>query len=200
MVKPDRDVRGFQEVLIDLGSRLKLPAFTNADGSPKYPGGYADDIVNHERAAGIGPLAGWRGEDGSNFGKGKPNPDQLQRYIENGGFHAHHLKPEQRYFKHANKDYLEWATAVGFMPSSEPVIFQLYVEPLRSASVWLVYGLTGEAAPETHRDRVARYFDPLPFGIRRRRSRAMRRQAIRCTPSPSAPCTCITRGARRMRG
>ena len=162
VVKPDRDVRGFQEVLIDLGARLKLPAFANSDGSPKYPGGYADYIVNHERAPGIGPLAGWRGEGGSNFGKGKPNPDQLQRYIESGGFHIHHLKPEQRYFKHANKDYLEWATAVGFMPSSEPVIFQLYVEPLQRFRL-AAQGLTGEAVPESHRARVARYFDPLPF-------------------------------------
>ncbi|MFO1170198.1 MAG: molybdopterin oxidoreductase family protein [Hyphomicrobiaceae bacterium] len=162
VVKANRDVRGFQEVLIDLGARLKLPAFTTADGSPRYPGGYADYIVNHERAPGIGPLAGWRGEDGSNFGKGKPNPEQLQRYIENGGFHAHHLRPEQRYFKHANKDYLEWATAVGFMPSSEPVIFQLYVEPLQRFRL-AAQGLTGEAVPETHRERVARYFDPLPF-------------------------------------
>ncbi len=162
VVKPDRDVRGFQEVLIDLGARLKLPAFTNADGTPRYPGGYADYIVNHERAPGIGPLAGWRGEDGTNFGKGKPNPDQLDRYIANGGFHMHHLRPEQRFFKHANKDYLEWATAVGFMPSSEPVIFQLYVEPMQRFRL-AAQGLTGEHVPEGHRDRVAAYFDPLPF-------------------------------------
>ncbi|MEZ5923079.1 MAG: molybdopterin oxidoreductase family protein [Hyphomicrobiaceae bacterium] len=162
VVTPDRDVRGFQEVLIDLGHRLKLPAFTSPDGSPKYPGGYADYIVNHERSPGIGPLAGWRGEDGANFGKGKPNPDQLRRYIESGGFHMHHLKPEQRFYKHANKDYLEWATAVGFMPSSEPVIFQLYVEPMQRFRL-AAEGRTGESVPEQHRARVARYFDPLPF-------------------------------------
>jgi anaerobic selenocysteine-containing dehydrogenase len=162
VVAPDRDVRGFQEVLIDLGTRLKLPAFTTAYGAPKYPGGYADYIVNHERAPGIGPLAGWRGEDGGNFGKGRPNPDQLRRYIEHGGFHIHHLRPEQRFFKHANKDYLEWATAVGFLPSSEPIVFQLYVEPMQRFRL-AAEGLTGEAVPEPHRRRVARYFDPLPF-------------------------------------
>jgi len=62
VVQPDRDVRGFQEVLIDLGARLELPHFVNDDGSPKYPGGYRDYIVNHQRKPGIGPLAGWRGE------------------------------------------------------------------------------------------------------------------------------------------
>src|SRR3546814_8611079 len=60
VLKPDRDVRPFQDVLIDLGSRLGLPGLTKDDGSPKFPGGYADYIVNHERAPGIGPLAGDR--------------------------------------------------------------------------------------------------------------------------------------------
>ena len=33
VVKPDRDVRPFQDVLIDLGARLGLPGLVNADGS-----------------------------------------------------------------------------------------------------------------------------------------------------------------------
>ena len=61
VVEPDRDVRPFQSVLIDLGSRIGLPGLTNEDGSAKYPGGYPDYLVNHERAPGIGSLAGWRG-------------------------------------------------------------------------------------------------------------------------------------------
>ena len=79
VVKPDRNVRGFQDVLIDLGARLKLPGFTKDDGTARYPGGYPDYIVNHERSPGIGPLAGWRGEDGKSFGVGKVNPKQLER-------------------------------------------------------------------------------------------------------------------------
>ena len=39
VVEPDRDVRPFQTVLIDLGARIGLPGLTNEDGSPKYPGG-----------------------------------------------------------------------------------------------------------------------------------------------------------------
>ncbi|MEL6375200.1 MAG: molybdopterin-dependent oxidoreductase, partial [Pseudomonadota bacterium] len=131
VVEPDREVRGFQEVLIDLGARLKLPGFVNEDGSAKYPGGYADYIVNHERAPGVGPLAGWRGENGEAYGKGAPNKDQLKRYIENGAFHHYKLPPEQRYFKHANKDYLAWAQSVGFLAHDEPLTFQLYSEPMQ---------------------------------------------------------------------
>ena len=39
VLQPDRDVRPFQSVLIDLGARLGLPGLTGEDGSPKYPGG-----------------------------------------------------------------------------------------------------------------------------------------------------------------
>lgn len=161
VVLPDRDVRGFQEVLIDLGSRLKLPAFTNEDGSPKYPGGYRDYIVNHERKPGLGPLAGFRGKDGTETGRGEPNPDQLERYIENGAFFAHHLKPEQKYFKHANIDYLDWAVDMGFRTVNLPTVFQLYCEPLQAFRL-AAQGHGERQPPEGHRDRVLKYFDPLP--------------------------------------
>jgi anaerobic selenocysteine-containing dehydrogenase len=162
VVQPDRDVRSFQEVLLDLGARLKLPGFVADDGRPKFPGGYADYIVNHERAPGIGPLAGWRGENGASFGKGAVNREQLERYIGNGCFHVHHLPPEQRFFKHANKDYLEWAKSVGFVGSTEGIIFQLYVEPLQRFRL-AAGGHGAVQPPKGHRERIARYFDPLPF-------------------------------------
>ncbi|MEC7944430.1 MAG: molybdopterin-dependent oxidoreductase, partial [Pseudomonadota bacterium] len=119
VVEPDRDVRPFQSVLLDLGARLGLPGMTNEDGSPKYPGGYPDYLVNHERAPGIGPLAGWRGEDGGSEGTGAINPKQLDRYIENGCFWSHDFPENQRYYKHANRDYLEYAAASGWIGSSD---------------------------------------------------------------------------------
>ncbi len=162
VVKPDRDVRGFQEVLIDLGARLKLPAFTNEDGTPKFPGGYADYIVNHERKPGLGPLAGFRGPKGDETGRGEPNPEQIDKYIENGAFFAHHLKPEQRYYKHANLDYLNWAVEMGFRTVNYPTIFQLYSEPIQSFR--LAAEGHGDIQPpdDDHRQRIIKYFDPLP--------------------------------------
>ncbi len=162
VVKPDRDVRPFQDVLIDLGARLKLPGFTKPDGTPRYPGGYPDYIVNHERSPGIGPLAGWRGENGDQFGAGKVNPKQLERYIENGAFHHHHLEPGQRYLKHANKGYLDWAKSVGFVGNTEPIVFQIYSETLQKFRL-AARGHGAVQPPDSHRDRVERYFDPLPF-------------------------------------
>ncbi len=162
VVQPDRDVRGFQDVLIDLGGRLKLPGFVTADGAPKFPGGYADYMVNHQRKPGIGPLSGWRGENGDTFAIGAPNPKQIERYVENGAFHAHHIAAEHAYFKHANRGYLDWGIEKGIRASPEPTIFQLYSEPLQRFRL-AALGHGERQPPATHRDRIARHFDPLPF-------------------------------------
>ena len=162
VVAPDRDVRPFQDVLVDLGGRLKLPGFTHDDGSPKYPGGYPDYMVNHERMPGIGPLAGWRGKDGNEFGTGDSNPRQLDHYIANGSFCTYHLKPAQRYFKHANKDYLDWAVSMGYVRSDAHLTFELYSEPLQKFRL-AAKGHGSVQPPTTHRARIETFFDPLPF-------------------------------------
>ena len=163
VVQPQRDVRPFQEVVIELGYRLGLPAFTNEDGTAKYPGGYPDYLVNHTRgAADIGPLAGWRGHRGEEHGRGAPNPEQLQRYIENGCFWQHELPESQLYFKHVNKDYLEWSAGMGFIPNANPIILQLYSEPLQKFRL-AAEGHGDVLPPAEERERIATYFDPLPI-------------------------------------
>jgi anaerobic selenocysteine-containing dehydrogenase len=162
VVEPDRDVRGFQTVLIDLGARLGLPGFVKEDGSPAYPGGYPDYMVNHERKPGVGPLAGWRGKDGTDSGVGAVNPAQLDRYIENGAFFGQHLAPEHAYFKHANRGYIDWAISKGIRASAEPTIFQLYCEPVQKFRL-AAQGFGDIQPPDRARDRIKRYFDPLPF-------------------------------------
>ncbi len=162
VVPPDRDVRAFQDVMIDLGGRLGLPGMTNEDGSPKYPGGYPDYMVNHERAPGIGPLAGWRGENGDQHGKGPVNPNQLDRYIENGCFWQHELEPNQLYFKHANKDYLDYAASVGWIGSADQIVLHVYSEHLQKFRL-AARGHGAVVPPEEHRARVETYFDPLPI-------------------------------------
>ena len=162
MVEPDRDVRPFQSVLLDLGARLGLPGMTTPEGKPRYPGGYPDYIVNHERAPGIGPLAGFRGTDGSLSGKGAPNPDQLQRYIENGCNWYYELPDEHKYFKHVNKGYLEWATCFGLIGKPEPIIHQLYCEPLQKFRL-AAEGHGEIQPPDSHRARIIEAFDPIPF-------------------------------------
>ena len=156
-----RDVRGFQSVLIDLGTRLGLPGLVNEDGSPKYRD-YADYIVRHERAPGVGLLAGWRGEHGDSHGKGAPNPEQLQRYIDNGGFWREEIPESARYFKMANRDYLQWAQRFGFVPNDAPIVLQLYSETLQKFRL-AAQGHGAMQPPPEHRQRVATYFDPMPI-------------------------------------
>ena len=156
-----RDVRGFQSVLLDLGARLGLPGMVHADGSPRYRD-YADYIVRHERAPGVGLLAGWRGEDGTQHGKGAPNPEQLQRYIDHDGFWREEIPEHARYFKMANRGYLEWAQKLGFVGSTEPIVLQLYSEPLQKFRL-AAQGHGAYQPPAAHRERIATYFDPLPI-------------------------------------
>jgi anaerobic selenocysteine-containing dehydrogenase len=155
-----RDVRGFQSVLLDLGARLGLPGMVDAAGAPRYLD-YADYIVRHERAPGVGLLAGWRG-DGTQHGKGAPNPEQLQRYIANGGFWRTPVPLRGRYFKMANRDYLEWARDMGFVSKAAPVVLQLYSETLQKFRL-AAQGHGAHTPPPEHRERLARYFDPLPI-------------------------------------
>ena len=157
---PDRDVRGFQSVLLDLGARLQLPALTGDNGKPKYRD-YADYIVNHERAPGVGLLAGWRGR-GDEHGKGAPNPDQLKQYIAHGGFWHADIPESARYYKMANRDYLQWSAGMGFIGKAEPVVLQLYSETLQKFRL-AALGHGAVQPPDEHRERVATYFDPLPI-------------------------------------
>ena len=156
-----RDVRGFQSVLLDLGARLGLPGMTRDDGAPLYRD-YADYMVRHERAPGVGLLAGWRGADGASHGKGAPNPDQLQRYIEHGGFWHTPVPASARYFKTINRDYLQWAHRLGFIATPDPIVLQLYSETLQKFRL-AARGHGAHVPPPEHRERVETYFDPLPM-------------------------------------
>jgi len=164
VVAPDRPghagVRGFQTVLIQLANKLKLPGFTDADGTPKYTD-YADYIVNHQRKPGIGPLMGFRGE-GSDTGRGAPNPAQLERYIENGGFFVSHIPEAAQYYKPWNRAYQDWAVGMGLLDAPQPYIFDLYVEPMRRFQL-AAEGHGTRQPPEHLRARIKATMDPLPI-------------------------------------
>ncbi len=162
VVPLDRDVRPFQSVLIDLGARLGLPGLVDQDGTPKYPGGYPDYLVNHERVPGIGPLAGWRGKDGRASGVGDSNPDQLDKYIENGCFWSEEIPLSRQYFKHANQGYLDYAKEMQWIGNAEPIVFQIYNEDLQKFRL-AARGHGKKQPPQEHRKRVETYFDPLPI-------------------------------------
>ena len=162
VIEPDRDVRGFQSVLCELGARLDLPGFVNEDGSQKYAD-YADYITNHIRNPGIGPLAGWRmGEKGLQNGRGEANEAQLDAYIENGGFFVEHIPEGANYYKPWNTAYQDWAVGMGIIDKPEPYLFQLYVEPMRKFQR-AAEGHGERQPPEHLRERIKETMDPLPI-------------------------------------
>ncbi|MEL6172579.1 MAG: molybdopterin oxidoreductase family protein, partial [Pseudomonadota bacterium] len=162
VVEPDRDVRGFQTVLVQLANMLELPGFVNDDRTPKYKD-YADYITNHQRKPGIGPLAGWRKKgNGISHGRGDPNANQLDRYIENGGFFVSHIPESCAYYKPWNMGYQDWAVDMGLFDSPQPYLFDVYVETMRKFQ--LAAEGHGERQPPDHlRERIKKTLDPLPI-------------------------------------
>ena len=160
VIEPDRDVRGFQSVLLDLGARLGLPGMVNEDGSAKFAD-YGDYIVNHQRKPGIGPLAGFRGEGGDSEGRGEPNRNQLEAYIENGAFWQAEIPEEARYFKQANAAYQQFAVDMGFYDAPQPYAFQIYVETLQKFRL-AAEGHGDQQPPDHLRERIRTCFTPLP--------------------------------------
>jgi sulfite dehydrogenase (quinone) subunit SoeA len=54
---------------------------------------------------------------------------------------------------------------MGFIDSTEPMVPQLYLEPLQRFRL-AALGLGRIKPPATHRTRIATYFDPAPILVR----------------------------------
>ena len=159
VVEPDRDVRCFQTVLLDLGARLGLPGMVTEDGSPKFKD-YADYIVNHQRRPGVGPLMGFRC-DGTATGRGAPNPDQMQRYIDNGAFAQAHVPEDAAFMKPWNAAYQDWAVKLGLYETPQPYLFSIWSEPMRRFQL-AAEGFGNRQPPDHLRARLKQAMHPLP--------------------------------------
>jgi sulfite dehydrogenase (quinone) subunit SoeA len=159
VVEPDRDVRPFQTVLLDLGARLGLPGMADADGRPVYAD-YADYLARHERRPGVGPLAGWRG-DGTAEGRGAPNPGQIERYRENGSVWTAPVPAEAQWMKPWNRAWQDWAVGMGLVDAPAPFLLRLYVEPLARLRL-AAMGRGAVQPPEHLRARLVEAMEPLP--------------------------------------
>ena len=164
VVPPTGDCKPFQDVLIELGSRLKLPVFAKPDGSRKYRD-YADFILNYETepGSGIGFLAGWRGKGGEQFMKGEPNPRQWEMYERNNCVFHHRLPPSYQYMRNWNRGYMEWAQRTRIRRHGDPILIHIYSEVLQRFRLAAQGQGSGRKPPERLRERIATYFDPLPF-------------------------------------
>ncbi len=162
VVPPMGECKPFQEVLIELASRLGFPAFTKPDGSRKFSG-YPDFVVNFEPQPGIGFLMGWRGKDGTEHLRGAPNPNQWEMYAKNDCVFQYHMPETMHFMRNWNREYLDFAKAKGWRQKNDPIQLALYSDTLQSFRLAAQGKSAGRQPPEHLRERIATYFDPLPF-------------------------------------
>jgi len=164
VLPPKGECKPFQEVLIEVGSRLKLPAFVDKAGKRKFRD-YPDFITNYETepGSGIGFLAGWRGKGGEKFMRGEPNPNQWKMYEENNCVYHYELPKSFQYMRNWNKGYLEWAQRHRLTRYAEPINVHIYSEVLQQFRLAAQGKTTGKQPPDHLRKRIETYFDPLPF-------------------------------------
>jgi anaerobic selenocysteine-containing dehydrogenase len=164
VLPPTGECKPFQEVLIELGTRLRLPAFVKEDGSRKFRN-YPDFVVNFETApgSGIGFLAGWRGNGGQKAMRGEPNPDQWKMYEKNNCVFHYELPRSYQYMRNWNQGYLQWAQAHSMTRYIEPINIHIYSEVLQKFRLAARGKSFGKQPPDHLRSRIETHFDPLPF-------------------------------------
>ena len=164
VLPPKGECRPFQEVLIELASRLKFPAFTTAEGRRKYRD-YPEFIVNYETepGSGIGFLSGWRGVNGDQAMKGEPNPRQWDMYAKNNCVFHHPLPPSYQYMRNWNQGYMEWAQRMRIRRFADPILIHIYSDVLQKFRLSAQGKRPGKQPPDHLRERIETYFDPLPF-------------------------------------
>ena len=162
VVEPDRDVRPFQAVLLDLGARLGLPGMTTADGTPRYPAAMpiTSSTTSARRASARSPAGAARTAD--RRAAARPIPNQLERYIDNGCYWYHELP------RPCDTTSTPTATiSTGRVHSASSA------RPIRSSSsstasrcrnsAWPRGPWRVPAAGRSTAQRIETYFDPLPF-------------------------------------
>ena len=166
ILKLDRDVRPWQDVLVELASRLKLPAFTQSRRYAqirRLPGLHrqlrktARHRLSRRVARSQWRVVAARQAQSEAVGKIHREPVVL---------HPSHGRRHMRYYRFANKDYLEFAEKHAlFGTPPVQVILQMYSEPLQKFRL-AGQGLYDGPQPPyqlVDGERLATYFDPLPF-------------------------------------
>ena len=164
VLEPLGECKPFQEVLVELASRLKLPAFTTPEGERKFKD-YPDFITRFQTApdSGIGFLTGWRGKEGDKPLKGEPNPHQWQKYAENNCVHQYHMPLEHQYMRNWNKGYLDFSKENALRQKNDPIMIAIYSDILQRFRLASTGKRPGAQPPPHLKERIYKYFNPLPF-------------------------------------
>jgi anaerobic selenocysteine-containing dehydrogenase len=164
VLPPTGNCKPFQEVLIELASRLKFPAFTTADGQRKFAD-YPNFILNYQTdiVDGIGFLAGWRGKNGEKSLRGEPNPNQWHEYEKNNCVFHYKMPIEHQYMRNWNRPYLKFAQENALRKDNDPIMINIYSDILQRFRLAAKGVRPGRTPPAHLKERILRYFDPLPM-------------------------------------
>jgi len=72
------------------------------------------------------------------------------------------LPKDRQYYKHANMGYLNYAQDMGWIQNNRQIVLQLYSEVLQKFRL-AARGHGDVQPPESERERIETYFDPLPL-------------------------------------
>jgi anaerobic selenocysteine-containing dehydrogenase len=159
VVPPAGECRPFQDVLVELGKRLDLPAFRGFEN-------YVDFITRFqtEPDSGQGFLIGWRGKEGDHALVGEPNARQWEMYAANNCVYHERMPEALQYMRNWNQGYHEWAQRMKLRRHPDPIMIQIYAEVLQRFRLAAQdKGPSARRPPPHLKARVAKYFDPLPF-------------------------------------
>ncbi len=132
VVPPTGECKPFQEVLVELASRLKFPAFTTRRGQRASSRTIPDFVVNFEPQPGVGFLMGWRGKDGTEHLRGAPNPKQWEMYAKNNCVFQYHMPESMHYMRNWNRAYLDFAKDKGWRQKNDVIQLALYSDTLQT--------------------------------------------------------------------
>jgi anaerobic selenocysteine-containing dehydrogenase len=84
-------------------------------------------------------------------------------YAKNDCVFQYHMPEHMQYMRNWNRPYLDFAKDKGWRQKNDPVQLAIYSDTLQSFRL-AAHGKTeGRRPPEHLRERIATYFDPLPF-------------------------------------
>ncbi len=84
-------------------------------------------------------------------------------YAANNCVFQYHLPENMQYMRNWNRAYLDFAKAHGWRQKNDPIQIAIYSDTLQSFRLAAQGKTTGRQPPEALRERIATYFDPLPF-------------------------------------
>ena len=122
-------------------------------------------------------------------------------YANNDCVFSPHLPESMHYMRNWNREYLDFAKDKGWRQKNDVVQLALYSDTLQAFRLAAQGKTAGRQPPEHLRERIATYFDPLPFWYPPLEDAARSTpRPTRSTPSPSGRWRCTTRGTRRTPG